>query len=315
MCGGGREEALVAVAEEEVRIKLAQVQIHVRIQHPDRVRAVDAAEHAFVLARPRQPLEWHAHPRLRRDRVEDGDSRAFPLRLHRADRLRQLVHQIRVVDRVGDLDPSRLRRRRLAHVHDRLLARRVYGREVHDDVSPAEHQVPEDRVHRRRGIGHEDDVPREHAQQRRNLPARVVEQRGVLVAEVGVGRCLHAVLEAAQGVADGADDGAEGAFECRYRRPGRRGSSYHGSGSPSWDRRGSPGARRGRMATWSLPCCLGVHESKPRVHRFIIYICNESLLLHDGCSARCKRLVVGLSNREARITPLIAGPERRIRLS
>lgn len=82
------ESLLVAIADEEIRIQLLQVQRDMS----DPVRSVDEAEDALFAAFDRQLLEGEAHAGHGNDGVEEGELGIQPLRADVFHRRAEIAH-------------------------------------------------------------------------------------------------------------------------------------------------------------------------------------------------------------------------------
>lgn len=96
---------------------------------------------------------------------------------------------------------------------DRLLARPVDGREVDYDVLGFEHQVAQDGVDSRGGVGHERQRVNGYGEELGHGGARDVEETWEVVADERVRTCFVGILERAEGGEDGARVRAEGACD------------------------------------------------------------------------------------------------------
>lgn len=205
------KDALVTITNEKIRPQPPQIQR----QMPHPMRPIHQRQHPLASTNLHQPLKRHPHPGQTHHRIEQRNPHPPPLPFLPPHHLLEPPHHLRVRHGVRILDPYRLRRRRLADVLDRLLARAVNGAEVHDPVAWVEAQAAEDRVDAGRGVGEEDDRFDGDVQEGCEGEARGVEEGRVGVADevvrAGFGEGLHGVHAGE----DGRWVGAEGAWEGR----------------------------------------------------------------------------------------------------
>jgi hypothetical protein len=139
----------MAIADEEVRIERREIELN--MSHA--MRAIDAAEHAKLLASSRQALKRHSNTGHADYCVEDGDLDVSSFCLDVFHLLLEFLDDPVVFHWVCALDLDNLGRRSLRDVCHCLLARPVDGGEVQDVVALFELQIAQDGVDACCGVG------------------------------------------------------------------------------------------------------------------------------------------------------------------
>lgn len=206
----------MTIRDEEIRLK----RLHIQTDLPDTMGAVDNTQDGFLTTNLDQSLERKPDAGVTHDRIENSRAHREPLIASPINHLEEPTFQLALGDGILESDLPGLQRAMLLKRDNAFLDGAVDGLEIDEGLSRLEIQVIEHGRDAASGVLDEDTFVLAGMDELGHLLARHVQQRRVLLSDIGVWAGVGQVQKDPLDVADGCGMRTEGTWAGMRMRDG-----------------------------------------------------------------------------------------------